>query len=628
MRLSSCQKSCADKEYDHKINFSAYLRAKQHNVELVTEESSEFIVTKDHRYTFSALVGDGGFGSVFRCFSEQEGGTKTFAIKVIDTHRISVMCGIHNFEVFVRMLRETDVIQRLQGHPNIIKVHGAYASETSLRIYIVMDLIAHKDLFSEIVRRRRPFGEREACLIIKQLLSATLHCHAMNVAHRDIKLENVLVDSIDPIVIKLADYGQARVLNTSEDTSKTLTTTPIYTPPEVVKAVKSNAFYNAFKVDSFGIGVILYGLLCSALPDAAGGADYEAHPQWKKVSAAAQDLVRQLLNPDPDQRLSVQGIKSHPWVCGDGHSPTELVQPSCAIQASPSSPAASETSVSVDRERDIKILLSMQTVLLALQNERSVSCWFFAKTEGAREHAWRCSLIDERIDESVQLLLPSERSCGADIWKDASDMMLSIQQRLGRLRETFIGGVEFHSDGEAARKVNEMLFMGYSVIADEIVQAVVGLLAHLRTSVAPPRSEVRLRLLIIVAEQLQRERAFVISIVDKPRWLQSSWARERLSRMQAARQVLIGSSDADDAYVAPGCDNVVCNTGIMSALGLMEGAPLSRSDIVELEQTESSVLTGATGAAEWYAMITRFTEKIHRIVSVGIVDLLKTQRDP
>eukprot|EP00439_Symbiodinium_sp_Y106_P005648 s6015_g1.t1 len=158
------------------------------------------------RYQIEGLLGEGSFGSVYRCLLDGQG----VAVKVLSTERIAVMTNCPQHVVLRRMLQEAEILGCLGGHPNIVQLRVAAVSQQTLRIYLAMQLLECGDLFSEMLRRRRqPFSERDAREALTQVTMAVVHCHRRGVAHRDIKLENLMVAGRRPLVVKLIDFGQA-----------------------------------------------------------------------------------------------------------------------------------------------------------------------------------------------------------------------------------------------------------------------------------------------------------------------------------------------------------------------------------------------------------------------------------
>lgn len=177
-------------------------------------------------------------------------------------------------------------------------------------------------------------SERQAAGLLKQIMECILECHRRGVIHRDVKPENfVFLDYDGPgdgedgakdrrprwwrrrpaPVLKMVDFGVA-VFHRPGQKHSELVGSPSYAAPEIL-----HGRYGP-EVDVWGAGVILYALLCGALPFTAE-AFWESNHQlfldtdrWRRVSDGAKTLVRQMLNNDPQRRPAPEQVLKHPWV--------------------------------------------------------------------------------------------------------------------------------------------------------------------------------------------------------------------------------------------------------------------------------------------------------------------------
>ena len=104
------------------------------------------------------------------------------------------------------MLNEINILRNLD-HPNIVKIFEYF--EDDKRFYIVTEHIQGGELFDEVIARGK-FTERDAAILLKQLLSCVSYCHTHNIVHRDLKPENVLLEASKEFdQIKVIDFGTA-----------------------------------------------------------------------------------------------------------------------------------------------------------------------------------------------------------------------------------------------------------------------------------------------------------------------------------------------------------------------------------------------------------------------------------
>jgi len=201
-----------------------------------------------------------------------------------------------------RMLfNEINILKELD-HPNIVKMFEFF--EDDKRYYIVQEICKGGELFEEILARGK-FTEKDAALLIKQVLSCINYCHANNIVHRDLKPENILLESNKEFdQIKIIDFGTSLVYDPNKKLDEKLGT-PYYIAPEVL-----NKNYGA-KCDIWSLGVISYILLCGA-PPFSGQTDNDimkavragkvsfAGDHWKGISDSAKDFISQLLTYNQD----------------------------------------------------------------------------------------------------------------------------------------------------------------------------------------------------------------------------------------------------------------------------------------------------------------------------------------
>ena len=174
-----------------------------------------------------------------------------------------------------------------------------------------MEYAANGELF-KILRERDKFDELTTAKYIVKISEAIEYCHSKRVIHRDIKPENILVGANGEL--KLADFGWAVCLSSSRRT--TLCGTLDYLPPEMIEGHEHDE-----SVDIWSLGVLLYEFLVGSPPFEAPG-QRDTCQRIKDVdikfpdfvSELARDLILQLLQHDPQKRMPLKEIRSHPWI--------------------------------------------------------------------------------------------------------------------------------------------------------------------------------------------------------------------------------------------------------------------------------------------------------------------------
>ncbi|KAI1231051.1 hypothetical protein IHE44_0008496, partial [Lamprotornis superbus] len=168
------------------------------------------------------------------------------------------------------------------------------------------------------------FAASEASEIMKSIGEAIQYLHSINIAHRDVKPENLLYTSKRPnAVLKLTDFGFAK-----ETTTHNSLATPCYTPYYVAPEVLGPEKYDK-SCDMWSLGVIMYILLCGYPPFYSNHGlaispgmkkrirmgQYEfPNPEWSEVSEEVKQLIRNLLKTDPTQRMTITEFMNHPWI--------------------------------------------------------------------------------------------------------------------------------------------------------------------------------------------------------------------------------------------------------------------------------------------------------------------------
>ncbi|KAK6865086.1 Pkinase-domain-containing protein [Apiospora arundinis] len=201
---------------------------------------------------------------------------------------------------------------KLIDHPNIMKIYDIW--ENRSEIYLVLEYVNHGDLF-EYINEHHCLREDETVFFFRQIISALDYCHSFNICHRDLKPENILISSTGQI--KIADFGMAAIHQGPTHWLQTACGSPHYAAPELVN---QNRGYQGHKIDVWSAGVILYACLCGSLPFDDRDGDLRnllkkaqigrySEPEW--LSWLSRDLIRRMLQPNPDRRISISEIWDH-----------------------------------------------------------------------------------------------------------------------------------------------------------------------------------------------------------------------------------------------------------------------------------------------------------------------------
>ncbi|KAM3131260.1 hypothetical protein pb186bvf_016578 [Paramecium bursaria] len=256
-------------------------------------------------YDVKQTLGEGAFGCVKLVIHKQ---TQTKrAMKQMNKSGIIV-------ENQKQLFSELDILKTLD-HPNIIKIHELFQDQ--YHYYLITEFCEGGELFDRL-SAERVFTEKNAAEYMKQLLSAVSYCHEKGIVHRDIKLENLLLESKrNDANLKVIDFGTSRKVNSDEKMDMKIGTI-YYIAPEVLKQSYDN------KCDVWSCGVILYILLCGYPPFNGddmtikkkileGKCEFDDQ-EWKNISQDAKSLILKMLTPDPKNRITSYQALQDPWI--------------------------------------------------------------------------------------------------------------------------------------------------------------------------------------------------------------------------------------------------------------------------------------------------------------------------
>lgn len=241
---------------------------------------------------------------------------KRVAIKIVNREKLSE-------SVLMKVEREI-AIMKLIEHPHVLGLYDVY--ENKKYLYLVLEHVSGGELFDYLVKKGR-LSPKEARRFFKQILSALDFCHSHSICHRDLKPENLLLD--EKLNIRVADFGMAS-LQVDDAMLETSCGSPHYACPEVIRGEK----YDGRRADIWSCGVILYALLVGALPFD----DDNLRHLLEKVKRGTfhiphfvppdvQNLLRRMVEVDPEKRITLKDIYLHPWVSTGSKDEPELEPP-------------------------------------------------------------------------------------------------------------------------------------------------------------------------------------------------------------------------------------------------------------------------------------------------------------
>ncbi|KCV67798.1 CAMK/CAMKL protein kinase [Fonticula alba] len=269
-------------------------------------------------YVVRASLGKGSFAEVK--LGEHELTGEKVALKVITKANLNK--GRRN----VHLQREIRFL-KLLCHPHITMLYEVV--ETNDYYVLIMEHVTGGELLQYIRNaERHRLSEIESRRLFRQIVSAVSYCHRNSLIHRDIKPENVMLDKNGDV--KMIDFGFSREFKPDMQLDSFIGS-PHYAAPELLQGIK----YSGPEVDLWSLGILLYVMICGRQPFkhpdmkvlyakiTSGRFEYPEH-----VSPLAKDLIGNLIRVNPKERLTMETLRTHPWLSEgyDGPPPTYMLE--------------------------------------------------------------------------------------------------------------------------------------------------------------------------------------------------------------------------------------------------------------------------------------------------------------
>ena len=268
----------------------------------IMKEMKKGTIKKIGEYLLFERIGRGTFSKVIKAIhipTEQP-----IAVKILEKDKIEDEIDVE------RIMREIEILKNID-HPHICQTYETFS--TVHNFYLMMELVEGGDLF-DYVSDNTFLSEQKACYFFRQLISVIEYLSEMEITHRDIKLENILLDK-NKQNIKVIDFGLSNYCSDKE-LLKSSCGSPCYASPEML----SGKPYHGICTDLWSSGIVLYSMLVGSLPfeEQELPVLYEQIKKGKfyipsNLSLRAIDILKKLLNVNPSERITLQQIKNHPW---------------------------------------------------------------------------------------------------------------------------------------------------------------------------------------------------------------------------------------------------------------------------------------------------------------------------
>eukprot|EP00181_Compsopogon_caeruleus_P006665 CAMPEP_0184687438 /NCGR_PEP_ID=MMETSP0312-20130426/26340_1 /TAXON_ID=31354 /ORGANISM="Compsopogon coeruleus, Strain SAG 36.94" /LENGTH=401 /DNA_ID=CAMNT_0027143565 /DNA_START=578 /DNA_END=1783 /DNA_ORIENTATION=+ len=260
-------------------------------------------------YSLGGFLGSGNFSEVVIGYDQHR---QAVAVKIMQKKKADQ-------ELLDSVKREIQFLRLRLAHPRIVQTVDVFDQKDN--IYIVMECVSGGTLLN--ATESKCLTENDCKLVMFSVLEALVYLHEHDVVHRDLKLENVLLqDQADLSSVKVADFGLSEIVKPNRKGVKVTSGmygTPYYAAPEIAR----NEQYTT-AVDIWSSGVLLYRLISSEFPFDGRDVMEVMHKikdgvvifpdhRWTGISKQAKNLIRSMLEMNPTKRITAAGARGHDW---------------------------------------------------------------------------------------------------------------------------------------------------------------------------------------------------------------------------------------------------------------------------------------------------------------------------
>ncbi|OHS96950.1 CAMK family protein kinase [Tritrichomonas foetus] len=256
-------------------------------------------------YLFVGPIGAGTFSRVYKAVSKKT--QRLVAIKEIDITKVK------DFGLIEREIEISSTIK----HKYVAEIYSVINEvETRKKLYIVMEYVENGTLLN-YVNERTKLSEAEAKKFFIQLVDFINYIHSYNIVHRDLKCENIMLDRNNNI--KIVDFGLSRKIEEPSSYMATFCGSAQYAAPEVLMHLPYT-----HSIDIWSLGVVLYAMVHGRLPFESNNQlalinqIIKSEPSYdRNLSGALLGILQGMLDKNPESRMSIREIISHPWIKDD-----------------------------------------------------------------------------------------------------------------------------------------------------------------------------------------------------------------------------------------------------------------------------------------------------------------------
>ncbi|XP_004561722.1 calcium/calmodulin-dependent protein kinase kinase 1 isoform X2 [Maylandia zebra] len=335
-----------------------------------------------NQYKLKSEIGKGSYGVVKLAYNEDD--DKHYAMKLVSKKKLVKQCGFPRrppprgpkaaqgeqpklLGPLERVYQEIAILKKLD-HVNIVKLVEVLDDPSEDNLHMVFELMRKGPVME--VPTDSPLSEEQARLYFRDVILGIEYLHYQKIVHRDIKPSNLLLG--DDGHVKIADFGVSNQFEGNDALLSSTAGTPAFMAPETLSDARKS--FSGKALDVWAMGVTLYCFVfgkCPFIDEYILALHNKIRtkpvefPETPKISEELQKLILQMLDKNPDSRISIPEIKMDPWVTQGGADPLPLEEDHCSVVEV----------TEEDIQNSVKFVPSLSAVILvkAMLRKRSFS---------------------------------------------------------------------------------------------------------------------------------------------------------------------------------------------------------------------------------------------------------------